>query len=84
MSKNLEKEIWKKIVFPNGFKTKANYQISNYGRVRNILEDGSLHIKKPIFQNGQSGGRKIGAYNLQWQVKGWGGIKIGPSIQNRL
>ncbi len=31
----------------------ANYQVSNYGRVRNVLTDGSLHIKKPIFQNGQ-------------------------------
>ena len=46
-------EAWKKIVFPKGFNTKANYQVSNYGRVRNVLTDGSLHIKKPIFQNGQ-------------------------------
>ncbi|GEM_PF-2560336 len=53
MSKNLGTENWKRIKFPKGFKTKANYQISNYGRVRNILEDGSFHIKKPIFQNGQ-------------------------------
>ncbi len=53
MQKNLGKEIWKKITFPKGFKTKANYQISSYGRVRNILDDGSLHVKKPIFQNGQ-------------------------------
>ena len=53
MSKNLGVEEWKKIKFPTGFRTKANYQISNYGRVRNILEDGSFHIKKPIFQNNQ-------------------------------
>jgi len=53
MAKNLGPEVWKRIKFPNGFKTHANYQISNYGRVRNILTDGSFHIKKPIFQNGQ-------------------------------
>lgn len=53
MSKKLETENWKKIKFPKGFKTNANYQVSNYGRVRNVLTDGSYHIKKPIFQNGQ-------------------------------
>jgi len=53
MSKKPGSEKWKKIKFPKNFKTNANYQVSNYGRVRNILEDGSYHIKKPIFQNGQ-------------------------------
>mgnify|MGYP006198527583 CR=1 FL=1 len=53
MSKKLDPEVWRKIKFPKGFKTNANYQVSNYGRVRNILEDDSFHIKKPIFQNGQ-------------------------------
>lgn len=53
MSKKLDAEVWKKIKFPKGFKTNANYQVSNYGRVRNILHDSSFHIKKPIIQNGQ-------------------------------
>ena len=47
------KERWKKIKFPQGFNTSANYQISNYGRVRNILKDGSYQIKKPIFYQNQ-------------------------------
>ncbi len=53
MKNGSQPEKWKKIKFPRGFNTKANYQISDYGRVRNVLEDGSMHIKKPIFQNGQ-------------------------------
>ncbi len=53
MSRVNQQEKWKKIKFPEGFVTKANYQVSNYGRVRNILKDGAFHIKKPIFQNGQ-------------------------------
>lgn len=53
MKKRLQPEKWKKIKFPEGFNTNVNYQISNYGRIRNILEDGSFNIKKPILQNGQ-------------------------------
>lgn len=42
------KEIWKNIQFPKTFKTSQKYQISNYGRVRNLRADGSFHIKKGI------------------------------------
>lgn len=41
-------EKWKKLKFPKGFSTKINYKISNYGRVKNVLPDGSQHIKKPL------------------------------------
>ena len=53
MKNGFQREKWKKIKFPKGFNTNANYQVSNYGRVRNVLDDGSMHVKKPIFQNGQ-------------------------------
>ncbi|MDX1627858.1 MAG: NUMOD4 domain-containing protein, partial [Fulvivirga sp.] len=46
------KERWKKLKFPEGFNTQSNYQISNYGRVRNVLKDGSMHIKKKIISQG--------------------------------
>lgn len=46
-------EKWKKLKFPEGFNTKVNYHISNYGRVRNRLADGSEHIKKPLLIEGQ-------------------------------
>ncbi|MGF1637156.1 MAG: NUMOD4 domain-containing protein [Cyclobacteriaceae bacterium] len=53
MRKKAKAEKWKKISFPEGFNSIANYEISNYGRVRNMQSDGSSHVKKPIFQNGQ-------------------------------
>ncbi len=46
-------EKWKKLKFPEGFNTKVNYSVSNYGRVRNRLPDGSEHIKKPLLIEGQ-------------------------------
>ncbi|MBV6645574.1 MAG: hypothetical protein KI790_09005 [Cyclobacteriaceae bacterium] len=39
-------EKWKDIKFPHPYYPKARYQISNYGRVRNLLEDGSFRVKQ--------------------------------------
>ena len=46
-------EKWKSIKFPPRFNTTEDYQISNYGRVRNYKGNGAYRIKKPILYNGQ-------------------------------
>lgn len=47
-----KKEVWKKIIFPKHLRTNQSYEISNYGRVRNVRQDGSLHLKKPVVRDG--------------------------------
>nr|WP_246206136.1 NUMOD4 domain-containing protein [Fulvivirga aurantia] len=46
------KEIWKKIKFPGGYKTDKNYQVSNYGRVR-LLLNGAVQMRRMIHYDGQ-------------------------------
>ena len=40
------KEKWKRFSVPDIYYTTANYQVSNYGRVRNIRKDGSYRINQ--------------------------------------
>lgn len=47
-----KKEVWKKIIFPKQHRTNQSYEISNYGRVRNVRADGSIHLKKPVIRDG--------------------------------
>lgn len=47
-----KKEVWKKIIFPKRYRTNQGYEISSYGRVRNVREDGSIHLKKPVIRDG--------------------------------
>ncbi len=51
--RNYGYEKWKKIKFKSGFNSNQNYQISNFGRVRNILSCGAIQVKKPILYQNQ-------------------------------
>ena len=64
------KERWKKIRFPKKFKTKQNYQISNYGRVKNLLKDGAFQIKKPLLYKG------IAIYKFTFPAKENDGVRL--------
>ena len=64
------KERWKKIRFPKKFNTKQNYQISNYGRVKNLLKDGAFQIKKPLLYKG------IAIYKFTFPAKENEGVRL--------